>query len=378
MSLYTTPLQFGYFTALLFSVLMLIRGFREDHLSDKLLGLVLFLLAIEIQDYTFGFAGINYLWEDLNGFPRNISLAFAPSVYLYVRAITNRNFALNKSTLWHYLPYLIYFIFKLSIFLAGQPVVEAFQKSSFHYWMNQVETFGALISYGFYFYMSLRLYKSYRAWVETEFSNVELVSFTWIRDFIYLIIAGESFRIIWNIIDLVKNLPYEQDWWWHLFTVGVIIYVSINGYSSHITPKIEFNQTPRDEEVITSQHEETKAPNADSLALKNRIMQAFTEEKVYLNPNLTLSDLARKLKTNSSLLSAAINQNFEKNFNDFVNEYRVSEFNSLIKDSKYAHLTITAIAYDCGFNSKSTFNRAYKKITGVSPSSNLNTKENEI
>lgn len=378
MSLFTTPLQFGYFTALLFSVLMLIRGFREDRLSDKMLGLVLFLLAIEIQDYTFGFAGINYLWEELNGFPRSINFAFAPSVYLYVRAVTNRNFTLSKSTLWHYLPYFVYFIFKSSIFFAGQPVVEAFQKSNFHYWMNHVETFGALISYGFYFYLSLRLYKSYRAWVETEFSNVEEVSFTWIRDFIYLIIAGESFRLLWYVIDIVNDLPFEQDWWWHLFTVGVILYVAINGYNSHITIKIEFNKSSIDDQIEYIQNEEARPPNAESLALKNKIIRAFTEEKVYLNPNLTLSDLARRLKTNSSILSAAINQNFEKNFNDFVNEYRVSEFNILIKDSKYAHLTMTAIAYDCGFNSKSTFNRAYKKITGLSPSSNLNTKDKEI
>ena len=70
MSIYTTPLQFGYFLALLFAVLLWYRGWQEERLSDKFLGFVMFFLAMEIQDYTFGFAGINILWEKFDGFPR--------------------------------------------------------------------------------------------------------------------------------------------------------------------------------------------------------------------------------------------------------------------------------------------------------------------
>ena len=63
----TTGLQFGYFLALLFFVIFIVRGFREDRLSDKMLAWVMFLMAMLIQDYTFGFAGINVLWEELDG-----------------------------------------------------------------------------------------------------------------------------------------------------------------------------------------------------------------------------------------------------------------------------------------------------------------------
>ena len=92
MSIYTTPLQFAYFLGLLFFVLLLLRGFKEERLSDKLLAVVLYLLAMEIQDYTFGFSGINILWEELNGFPRHFSLAFPPTVYFYLKAQINREF----------------------------------------------------------------------------------------------------------------------------------------------------------------------------------------------------------------------------------------------------------------------------------------------
>ncbi len=93
---------------------------------------------------------------------------------------------------------------------------------------------------------------------------------------------------------------------------------------------------------------------------------------MYLEPELSLSDVATKLKTNTSILSAAINQNFNKNFNDFVNEYRVEEFKRLIILPESKNLTLLAVAYDSGFNSKTTFNRAFKKFTGLSPKEYLN------
>ncbi len=109
MSIYQTPLQFGYFLALLFAVLLLIRGWKEERLSDKLLGLVMFFLAMEIQDYTFGFSGINILWEKYDGFPRYFHLAFAPTIYFYLKAQINRDFRFKAAHLWHYLLYAIYF-----------------------------------------------------------------------------------------------------------------------------------------------------------------------------------------------------------------------------------------------------------------------------
>ena len=95
MSIYTTPLQFGYFMALLFAVLFWIRGSREERLADTLMGWLMLLLNQMLQDYTFGFAGINVLWNELHGFPRGVGLLLGPAVYFYLRAQTNRNFKLQ-------------------------------------------------------------------------------------------------------------------------------------------------------------------------------------------------------------------------------------------------------------------------------------------
>jgi AraC-like DNA-binding protein len=91
-------------------------------------------------------------------------------------------------------------------------------------------------------------------------------------------------------------------------------------------------------------------------------------EKPHLEPELSLANLARKLKIAPTLLSLVINTAFEKNFNDFVNAYRVEDFKNRLENADVRHLTLLGVAFDCGFNSKATFNRAFKKHTGQSPS----------
>lgn len=369
MSIYQTPLQFGYFLALLFAVLLLIRGWKEERLSDKFLGLVMFFLAMEIQDYTFGFSGINILWEKYDGFPRYFHLAFAPTIYFYLKAQINRDFRFKASHLWHYLLYGIYFLVNIVVFVQGPKVVSAFRSSELSYWLGWLESIAIWGSYIYYFYQSLRLYKEYRLWVETQFSDTDTISFVWLRNFIYLIIAGEVFKLGWSIADrALGDLPFEQDWWWHLFTVAIICYVGIMGYSQHQPARLSYTKAevvPEPEEGEIVKNSDVSAPNYSEW--KPKIEQVVGEQRLYLQPDLSLSDVAQRLKTNTSVLSAAINQNFGKNFNDFVNYYRVEEVKRQLKNPENSHLSLLGIALECGFNSKSTFNRAFKKFTGKSP-----------
>jgi AraC-like DNA-binding protein len=328
----------------------------------------MFFLAMEIQDYTFGFSGINILWEELNGFPRYFHLAFAPTIYFYLKSQINRNFKFEPKNWLHYIPYFIYFVINLTVFIQGPEAVKNYYKSEIVYWLGWLEDIAIWASYGYYFYHSLKIYREYRQWAETQFSNTETISFIWLRNFIYLIIAGELFKWLWYLIDtLLGNLPFEQDWWWHLFTVVIICYVGIKGYSQIQPKKLVFDDSEPLENILI-EDESTKITSViDYSDWKPKIEKLFIEQKIYLEPELSLADLAQKLKTNTSVLSAAINQNFNKNFNDFVNEFRVEEFKRIAQLPEYKNLTLLAIAFDCGFNSKATFNRAVKKITGLSP-----------
>lgn len=90
-------------------------------------------------------------------------------------------------------------------------------------------------------------------------------------------------------------------------------------------------------------------------------------EKPYLEPQLTLPELATQMQISLHLLSKVINDGYDKNFHDFINSYRIDEFKTLILQPKYRHQTILAVALDAGFNSKTAFNRAFKKLTNSTP-----------
>jgi AraC-like DNA-binding protein len=365
MTIYTTPLQFAYFFGLLFSILLLIRGFRDERLSDKLLAAVMFLLSMEIQDYTFGFSGINYLWEEMEGFPRHFGLAFAPTIYQI-----NKDLKLTVKDLAHYIPYSLYFAVNLMLFLQGKESMYAWYETDFIQFLSWVEKIATWISYIVYFYYSLKLYYVFRKWTETQFSNIESVSFVWLSNFIYLIIAGEVFKFIWQFADYIIDMPFEKDWWWHLFTVGIIIYVGVKGYTQVQPKKLVFDETsslePSNAKVFAIDGiDENALQGSENLYAEwePKIEKMMKEDKIFLEPELSLSDMAVRLKTNTSVLSAAINKNFGKNFNDFINEYRIQHFKSQCDRPENKHYTKLAIAYDSGFNSRATFNRALKKFS---------------
>jgi YesN/AraC family two-component response regulator len=97
----------------------------------------------------------------------------------------------------------------------------------------------------------------------------------------------------------------------------------------------------------------------------NTLMQ---KEKLYLHETLSLRILAQRLNIEPNLVSHVLNSELRKSFYDYVNEFRIEEVKRKIDDPAYQHLKIVEVAYECGFNSKATFNRVFKKFTGKSPS----------
>ena len=101
------------------------------------------------------------------------------------------------------------------------------------------------------------------------------------------------------------------------------------------------------------------------------INQLIREEKLYLNPNMSLELLSKKLKVNTKYISLAINQVYGKSFSKYINVLRVEAFIEEIHKEENQHLNLLSVALSCGFPSKSSFNRIFKEFKGVSPSEYL-------
>ena len=93
----------------------------------------------------------------------------------------------------------------------------------------------------------------------------------------------------------------------------------------------------------------------------------MTKDKLFENPRLTLSEVADALGTTQKTVSRIVNSGFNMNFNDFINHYRIESVKERLKNGEHNTITLLGIALESGFNSKATFNRAFKKSTTLSP-----------
>jgi AraC-like DNA-binding protein len=109
-------------------------------------------------------------------------------------------------------------------------------------------------------------------------------------------------------------------------------------------------------------------PTPDLLLWRDRLLQLMAQAQPWREPDLTLSELAQRLQLHPAFLSKVINTGCGQNFNDFVNTYRTQEAQHKLADPRFAHYSLLGVALESGFNSKSTFNRVFKKLTGQAPS----------
>lgn len=102
-------------------------------------------------------------------------------------------------------------------------------------------------------------------------------------------------------------------------------------------------------------------------AYSNHLLSYISENKPYLNPELSLRDLANQIDIHPNHLSWILNKSIGQNFNQFINQYRVEAFKNLARDQENKNFTIEGLAYESGFNSKTVFNTYFKRETGLTP-----------
>jgi AraC-like DNA-binding protein len=366
---YSTPLLFGFVQAWVYAILFWVRAWRHERLSDALFGCLLVALGFEIWEYMLGFAGVEILWNELEFFPRNFSLALPPLVFYYLRSRFNSSFRFRRVDLLPFVPFFLYFVYHVVVFAQGRDFVEHWKQAvHLRFGLHYFEIVLKFVLELFFFYKSYHLYREYSQWAPSQFSNLEPVSFVWFRNFLIAFVVTGLIGWGMTLIDLQLDMDFWNDWWDELFTVGLIYYLCITGYAQTQPRSLQFEPTEAAIEAVPSVPKTEKITGDEMAEWRTQIESLMANEKPWLDPELTLNDLARRLQTNASVLSAAINGNFGKNFNDYVNEYRVEQVKRLLKDPAVSHLSLLGIGLECGFNSKSTFNRAFRKSTGLSPS----------
>ncbi len=388
---------------LVYAFLLFRKSIKNETTHDKWLGLFLVLCSLYICPWMLGFAG----WYDGNEclecrnflfyMPFQQALLMGPVIYFYLQSLLNPSFKFGKREWLQLLPSILYNTWILVVAITDRLILKKYflmdgqNDPDFNSWYVAL----SLISLLIYLLLSFKYYQRYKTLIYQELSFADDVTYKWIRNFLIAFFLYFFSSLIIGLLDFFDvGIGYTGTWWYYLLFAIIYYYIAIAGYSNSIVTKANYqlaflqykmpsllddynlptDTTTQDidfEEVTAEkQQQETKIQKPNNLALaewKTKVLAAIVTDKMYQNPELTLTDLSKHLSTNPSLLSKIINQGFKMNFNDLINYYRVEDVKIQLQNSANANLTIMSLAYDAGFNSKATFNRAFKKITGKSP-----------
>ena len=346
---------------LIFAGLLTVRGVRQRSRADLWLAVLIVLLCSSLITPLIGFANVydNNQW--LTYFPFSIAYSYGLCVWFYTVNLTDSRHRLTRRDLLLFVPTTVYLAYRL--FLFGHSVE---WKSWFD--DNYGDAFGAAIFVTeavwnlTFLYLAIRHYRKYRVWLDANFSDTEKIKFDWLRNFLYLFTSVVVLGALFDFANsFVVRLSYIQYFYFEIVLALGTYYLAVAGYLRSRTIELTFAEEPD----AADEPRRQLLSDAEMARLRSRLLAVMSDERPYLDPSLTLTDLTRAVGVNSTVLSHLINKGFEKNFNDFINEYRINEVKSRLRATDDE--TMLAIALESGFNSKATFNRAFKKFTGRTP-----------
>jgi AraC-like DNA-binding protein len=383
-NIYALVLLFAGVQGLFYVFQFSLRSFREERRSDLWMAGLILALCISNLSSMLGFMGIHVLGQELWFFPYDPSFLIGPMMLFYLKAQINVEFRLSRKELWHFLPFCVYFVHHLLVFCAGPNATEWWVKAFFwRYHLGDIEVIAGNVSLVVYLVLAWRLYRNYLKWLPNERSDIEKVQLRWYQHFLILSSIGVVAAMGFFIWSLISPLSFWQDWILRALVGLIICFISFHGYLQAQPHNLAFAGTPTNEPIDSPAEAESGNPSdptvsaiekADKLSAEElqawcvKIDKLMHAEQLHLNPELTLNLLSERLGSYNALVSNVINAGFHKNFNDFVNTYRIEAFQEKVKDPKLSHYSLLALAFESGFNSKSTFNRSFKKITGKMPS----------
>ncbi len=331
----------GVFLALFLAFLLMTK--RNRNTADLILATWLAAIGLNLAGHYMLLTGqyIKYPSFIFLGFI--LPVLYGPFLYIYVKKQTSPE-PFSWKYLLHFIPFLICNCMFLSFYAAPfEERVEIFKhKGSGFETEMLLRLYFIYISGVAYVILSFRTLYLFRNKMVQQFSNTEKINFNWL---LYLILW---ITLIWGLV-LFSNTD--------IIYGAVAVFILWLGYFGIKQVQV-FNQ-PALVFLLTEKSIED---------IHVRLQKVLDEEKPFINPNLTLNELATLLEVHPNSLSQVMNSVENKNFYELINQKRIEEFLQRISQPESKQYTLLSIALDCGFNSKTSFNRNFKKYTGVTPS----------
>ena len=287
------------------------------------------------------------------------SLLKGPALYFYLQAITCENFIISKRLLLHIVPMLIGI---LTLWVFGidtkrlkfemedlGPALEA----ALHFLWYFIKVVPVI--YGIAAVISLRRYARL---LKNRYSTLGDVASVWITCLVIGFLGSWLSTLLVNILGNMLVLSTSTllgiaDNYVTFILVMALFTYSISHVQSLHQAKLETQDTPVDQ---TAKNQ-----------LINKIQNGIFLHKLYLNQSLTIEEFSKEIDAPYREVSNLINKHFNTNFFEFINFHRIEEAKRMLSDPAYIQLSVLEILYESGFNSKSAFQRFFKRLTGISP-----------
>lgn len=355
-----TVINTGALVSLYLSILIITK--KRANAADRILFLF-FLLNSLI--FFICFLSYEYGLEDLQFFLINIDLLSTPLWFLYIYYLITGEKVTFRKIIVHFIPYVVSFIY-LSFLVLTMDIKE-FDLVIYLPILKQPPLLGIvsileLIITPFYSTLSIILLLKHKKSVPNLYSYTKGVDLKWARTFVVLNMIG------WVFIYFPYFINGDDSMLLGVFLNGLLIL-----YLGFFVIRQTTLFIPLAEEKSVEKYNKSALTVSLLKEYKIRLIDYVIEEKPFLDNELNINKLSEMVGISSHNLSQVLSSEIGKSFYDFINTYRVEEFKRVVKQDSSRNFTLLAIAMDCGFNSKSSFNRIFKNITGITPTAYLKT-----
>lgn len=351
---------------LLFVSVFLFTHKKGNRTNNSLLGLVFLLFSISLGDFVLRISGLEFRIQVLHLIDDGFFFLYGPLIYFYVRRVVYVDLRWKTEDLLHLIPYMawcIYLVYTL-VFLNPEEQRQVNQKiatAALPAWMYLAGL--SIYVYTFtYLWLANRTVNTYRNVIKNKYSSVDKINLSWLKFIIHSFAAITVIAMVHNVIPVLGNFIflYASLILLLIFTFFFINRVLVKALNQpEIFAGIEL-------EEAREKYTGSKLKEDELDKYYSHLLSILENEKLCLDPDLTLQALAGRMQISAKVLSQVINQKSEKNFFDFVNSYRCEEAKNLMRTSD-PKVTILEILYEAGFNSKSSFNKEFKKLNGTTP-----------
>ena len=342
---------------------------KKGHVqANRLLGAFFVLWALDFLDGVLLLRGFYLEHPQLAFLTEPFILLYGPLIYLYTLQVIRPEVTLHKRHLLHLIPFILGFCvllfafhlqsraFKLQILqriVRFDPSIE----SNFAFGMVYVHIF-------YYLYLSKKQILKTTKRINEYYSQPK---FYWLQK----LLNGLIILLVVSIINAVLQFSGNRLY----FEIGlVIILFGVGTFIGTFIIKALDQPDLLVHEQLDKKYSLSTLEETDALIIQQAIIKALAEEQLFLNPDITIKDLANNIGYKNRQVSQVINEKMERSFFDLINGYRIEAAKKILSDSDDPKLTILEVMYQVGFNSKSSFNTQFKKKTGVTPSAFLREK----